>query len=109
MHRRFRTKTMVIVRRLWSNEHESWTIDLKNNTKYSSVCVMWCHVTSMSSSQTTCPSYREEKKTIEWKKMVFWQTFVAFFYCSKSVRIEKREKIVDFEVGISATHQGTEL
>ena len=35
--------------------------------------------------------------------------FRCNFYCRKSVETEKREKIVDIEVGISATHQGTEL
>ena len=35
--------------------------------------------------------------------------FHCIFYYRKSVEIKKREKIVDFEVGISATHQLTEL
>ena len=30
-------------------------------------------------------------------------------YCRKSVESEKQEKIVDFDVGILATHQVTEL
>ena len=49
---------------------------------------------------------------MEPEAMVFWHIFVAGkfdFYCRKSDETEKREKIVDFEVGISATHQGTEL
>ena len=54
-------------------------------------------------------SYRGEKKTMEPEAMVYWQIFVAIFYCRKSVETEKWEKIVDFEVGTSATHQGTEL
>ena len=35
--------------------------------------------------------------------------FRCIFYCRKSVEIEKWEKIVDFKVGILATHQGMEL
>ena len=35
--------------------------------------------------------------------------FHCNLYCRKSVETEKQEKIVDFEVGISATHQGMEL
>ena len=46
---------------------------------------------------------------MEPEKMVIWQTFIVFFFCRKSVEIEKWKKIVDFKVGISATHQGTEL
>ena len=35
--------------------------------------------------------------------------FRCIFYCRKSVESEKREKTVDFNVGILATHQAMEL
>ena len=46
---------------------------------------------------------------MEPEKMVFWLTFVALCTAGNQLRAKKREKIVDFNVGILATHQVTEL
>ena len=54
-------------------------------------------------------SYRGEKKTMEPEAMVFWQIFIAMFTAGKRLRPKNGKKNLDFEVGISATHQGTEL
>ena len=51
----------------------------------------------------------ERRKRWEWKRMGILGNFHCVFYCGKSVELIKPEKIVDFKVRISATHQVTEL
>ena len=47
-------------------------------------------------------SYRGEKKTMESESNGILANFRCDCYCRKSVETEKREKIVDFEVGVSS-------
>ena len=54
-------------------------------------------------------SYGREKKMMGVEKNGILGNFRCVFYCRKSVELIKREKIVDFKVRISATHQVTEL
>ena len=46
---------------------------------------------------------------MESEAMVFWQIFVAIVTAGNPLIPKNRKKIVDFEVGVLATHNGMEL